>query len=86
MCKLTEVEYLEEADCDKEDRLTYRPPLDPGVCRLGRVAVDAFADDQVLLLVFDLFHQRDQFPDVSLQRILVFGIVRRYVHDAVHVE
>lgn len=55
---------------DLEDRLAHDdaqdenvPPLDPAVGALGRVAVGALADDNVLLLVPDLGENLGEFLD-----------------------
>lgn len=45
---------LEEGLADDDANDENVPPLDAGVCRLGRVAVGALADDNVLLLILDL--------------------------------
>jgi hypothetical protein len=45
---------LEDALADDDAHLENAPPLDAGVGALGGVAVGAFADDNVALLVLDL--------------------------------
>ena len=45
---------LEDALADKDSHLKNTPPLDTLVCRLGGVAVDALAQNDVGLLVLDL--------------------------------
>ena len=45
---------LEDALADEQAQLEDAPPFYAGVCRFGSVAVGAFADDDVGLLVFYL--------------------------------
>lgn len=39
---------------NQNSQLKYAPPLDPTICAFGRIAVGAFADDDVGLFIFDL--------------------------------
>ncbi len=50
----TEPPDLEEGLADDDANDENVPPLDTAVCALGGVAVGAFAEDNVLLLVLDL--------------------------------
>lgn len=64
---------LKEALADEERYLEDAPPLDAGVCGLGCVAVGAFADDDVRLLVLDLGDElgkgADCFGGVSIRYV-----------------
>jgi hypothetical protein len=65
------VAYLEVVDLpadgeEENDGLEDGPPLDAVVRRLGRVAVPAFADDDVLLLILDRLEAVGKVADFSL--------------------
>ncbi len=53
----TEPPDLEEGLADDDANNEKVPPLDAAVCALGSVAVGAFAEDNVLLLVLDLVEE-----------------------------
>jgi hypothetical protein len=61
------------------------PPLDPIVGALSCVAVGAFADDNVGLLILDLGKQLRQLPDLDLEGIL-WAVAFRDIDDTVDIE
>jgi hypothetical protein len=61
------------------------PPLDAGVGALGGVAVDALADDNVLLLVLDLGKELGEALDFGLERVCR-DVGLAHVDNAVDVE
>ena len=70
---------LEDALADDDAHLEDAPPLDAGVGALGGVAVGAFADDDVALLVLDLGEEFGEELDCWLREMLAMRITRWFM-------
>ena len=70
---------LEDALGDHNAHLEDAPPLDAGVGALGGVAVGAFADDDVALLVLDLGEEFGEELDCWLREMLAMRITRWFM-------
>ena len=68
---------LEDALGDHDAHLEDAPPLDAGVGALGGVAVGAFADDDVALLVFDLGEEFGEELDCWRRAMLATRVTGR---------
>ena len=64
---------MEHADADEHPELEDRPPFHSGVGRFGCVPVDAFADYDVGLFVFDLGQEFGELSDWAIS-VLVIGL------------
>lgn len=60
--------HLEPAHGYQNDRLGNAPPFHSIVCRFRRVPVHTFANNNVLLFVFDCLETNRQFADFTLNR------------------
>ena len=70
---------LEDALADDDTHLEDAPPLDTGVGALGGVAVGAFADDDVALLVLDLGEEFGEELDCWWRAMLATRVMGRLI-------